>query len=79
VGLLDDAERSLFEDTAVFVGGWTVQAVAQISRVARTRLAIQLRHTLGDDRFDEVFAAGSRLSRREAVAAVSDRYGATGS
>jgi hypothetical protein len=35
--------------------------------VGKTRLA------LGADRFDEVFAAGARLSQREAVAAVRDR------
>src|SRR5215475_636001 len=31
VGLLDDAERSLLEITAVFVGGWTIEAAAQVA------------------------------------------------
>ena len=48
-------------------------------RRPETRLATQLRQTLGDERFDAVFAAGSLLSRREAVAAASDRYNAKGS
>ena len=30
---------------------------------------------LGADRFDEVFAAGSRLNQQDAVAAVRDRHG----
>jgi hypothetical protein len=37
--------------------------------VGKTRLA------LGADRFDEVFAAGARLTQREAVAAIRDRRG----
>jgi predicted ATPase len=39
-------------------------------------LVAQLRQALGLDRFEEVFAAGARLNRREAVAAVGDRRGA---
>jgi tetratricopeptide (TPR) repeat protein len=39
-------------------------------------LVAQTRGALGADRFDEVFAAGARLNRREAVAAVRDRRGA---
>jgi predicted ATPase len=31
VGLLDDAERSLLETMAVFVGGWTIDAVADVA------------------------------------------------
>jgi predicted ATPase/class 3 adenylate cyclase len=31
VGLLDDAERSLLETMAIFTGGWTVQAAAEIA------------------------------------------------
>jgi predicted ATPase/class 3 adenylate cyclase len=31
VGLLDDAERSLLEIMAVFAGGWTVEAAAQVA------------------------------------------------
>ena len=35
----------------------------------------QVREALGADRFEEVFAAGSRLSQQEAVAAIRDRPG----
>ena len=34
VGLLDDSERSLLETMAVFVDGWTIDAVAQVAGVA---------------------------------------------
>jgi len=36
-------------------------------------LATQIRQALGADRFDQVYAAGARLSRREAVAAARDQ------
>jgi len=36
---------------------------------------IQTRETLGADRFEEVFAAGSRLSQQVAVTAARDRSG----
>jgi hypothetical protein len=36
-------------------------------------LATQIRQVLGADRFDQVYADGARLSRREAVAAVRDQ------
>jgi predicted ATPase len=39
-------------------------------------LVARVRQALGADRFDQVFAAGSRLTRREAVAAVRSRRGA---
>jgi len=35
----------------------------------------RVREALGADRFEEVFAAGSRLSQQEAVAAIRDRPG----
>ena len=35
----------------------------------------QIREALGADRFDELFAAGSRLNQQDAVAAVRDRHG----
>jgi hypothetical protein len=38
-------------------------------------LVAQAREALGTDRFDEVYAAGSRLSQQDAVAAVRDRHG----
>jgi predicted ATPase/class 3 adenylate cyclase len=34
VGLLDEAERSLLEMLAVFTGGWTIEAVAQVAGLA---------------------------------------------
>jgi hypothetical protein len=36
-------------------------------------LATQIRRALGAGRFDQVYAAGARLSRREAVAAARDQ------
>jgi predicted ATPase len=61
VGLLDDAERSLFEDTAVFVGGWTVQAVAQISCVGEDR-ALELTEALA--RHSLLYLDGTDLGPR---------------
>jgi hypothetical protein len=49
---------------------WPVQQQGEAQMVA------QIRQALEAGRFDEVFAAGARLSRREAVAAVRDRRGA---
>jgi hypothetical protein len=40
-------------------------------------LVAQARQALGADRFDQVFAAGTRLNQREAAAAVHDRPGAS--
>ena len=37
VGLLDDAERSLLETMAVFAGGWTVDAAAEVAGLAEDR------------------------------------------
>jgi tetratricopeptide (TPR) repeat protein len=48
-------------------------------RRGEAELVAQIRQALGADRFDEVFAAGSRLSQREAVAAVHDRRGGAAS
>jgi tetratricopeptide (TPR) repeat protein len=39
-------------------------------RKGQAELAAQVRQALGDERFDELSAAGARLSQREAVAAV---------
>jgi hypothetical protein len=39
-------------------------------------LAAQICRALGEDRFDQVYATGARLSQREAVAAARDRRGA---
>lgn len=43
----------------------------------RSDLVAHLRGALGSDRFDNVFAAGSRLDHREAVAAIRELRGAT--
>jgi hypothetical protein len=45
-------------------------------RQGEAELVTQVREALGAGRFDEVFAAGARLTQREAVAAVRDRRGA---
>ena len=45
VGLLDDAERSLLEVTAVFVDGWTVEAAAQVAGLDEDR-ALELSEAL---------------------------------
>ena len=44
-------------------------------RRGEAELVAQVRQTLGADRFDQAFAAGSGLSQREAVAAVRGRRG----
>src|SRR5262249_45470077 len=44
-------------------------------RPTETELMAQLRQALGADRFDQAFAAGSRLNQREAVATAPDRRG----
>jgi predicted ATPase len=45
VGLLEEAERSLLEMTAVFVDGWTVEAAAQVADLAEDR-ALELSEAL---------------------------------
>ena len=45
-------------------------------RRGEAALLAQVRQALGADRFDQAFAAGSRLTQRQAVAAVRDRRGA---
>jgi ATP/maltotriose-dependent transcriptional regulator MalT len=44
-------------------------------RRGEAQLAAQARGALGADRFEEVFAAGARLSQQEAVATARDRRG----
>jgi predicted ATPase len=44
-------------------------------RRGEAELVAQVRHALGPAKFGEVFAAGTRLSQREAVSAVRDRNG----
>jgi hypothetical protein len=41
-------------------------------RRSEAQLAAQIRQALGDDQFGQAFAAGSRLSQQEAVAAIRD-------
>jgi hypothetical protein len=48
-----------------------------ILRLAEAELVAQVRQALGAARFDQVYAAGSRLTQREAVAAAADRHGAS--
>ena len=48
-------------------------------RRGEAELVAQVRGALGADRFDEAFAAGTQLTRREAVAAVRDRRDASAS
>ena len=43
-------------------------------RREEAELVAQVRQALGADRFDQAYAAGSRLSQQEAVAAVRDRH-----
>jgi predicted ATPase/class 3 adenylate cyclase len=42
-------------------------------RRGEAELAAQIRQALGDDRFGQAFAAGSRLSQQQAVAAIRDQ------
>jgi hypothetical protein len=44
-------------------------------RRVEAELVAQVRQALGADRFGESYAAGSRLTQQEAVAAVRDRRG----
>jgi predicted ATPase len=48
-------------------------------RRGEAELVAQIRQAVGADRFDQLYAAGSRLNQREAVAAVRDRHGAPAS
>ena len=47
-----------------------------VLRQGEAELVAQVGQALGADRFEEVFAAGARLTQQEAVAAVRDRRGA---
>ncbi len=48
-----------------------------LMRRVEAELVAQVRQALGADRFDQPYAAGSRLSQQEAVAAVRARLGGT--
>jgi hypothetical protein len=41
----------------------------------KAELVAQIRQTLGEDRFDEMFTAGTQLNRRQARAAALGRHG----
>ena len=45
VGLLDDAERSLLEIMAIFAGGWTIEAAAEVAGLEEDR-ALELTEAL---------------------------------
>jgi predicted ATPase len=45
LSLLDDAERSLLETEAVFVGGWTIEAAAEVASLEEDR-ALELSEAL---------------------------------
>jgi predicted ATPase len=47
-----------------------------LQRQGEAQMVAQIRQALDADRFDQVFAAGARLSRREVLAAVRDPRGA---
>ena len=46
-------------------------------RREEAELVAQVRQALGPDRFDQVFAAGARLTQQEAVGAAGNRRGAS--
>jgi predicted ATPase len=78
VGLLDEAERSLLEVAAVFTGGWTIQAVAQVAGLDEDR-ALELSEELA--RHSLVYVddteAGPRTRMLETVRAfVAERLAA---
>ncbi|HEY1344092.1 MAG TPA: DUF4062 domain-containing protein [Streptosporangiaceae bacterium] len=58
VGLLDGAERSLLEIMAVFVGGWTIEAAAQVAGLEEDR-AIELSEALARHSLIQLDYAGA--------------------
>ena len=61
VGLLTDAERSLLEVAAVFTGGWTIQAAAQVAGLEEDRV-LELSEALA--RHSLVYADSAELGPR---------------
>jgi predicted ATPase len=61
VGLLEDAERSLLEAAAVFVGGWTIPAASQVAGLDEVR-ALELSEALA--RHSLVYADSTGLGPR---------------
>ncbi len=78
VGLLDDAERSLLETAAVFAGGWTVDAAAQVACLDEDR-ALELSEALARHSLVQLDRTelGPRLQMLETVRAfVAERLAA---
>jgi len=48
-----------------------------VLRQGEAELAAKVRQALGPGRFDQVYAAGTRLTQREAAAAARDRHSAS--
>jgi predicted ATPase len=61
VGLLEDPERSLLEVAAVFVDGWTIQALAQVAGLDEDR-ALELSEALA--RHSLIYLDSTELGRR---------------
>src|SRR5262245_35752113 len=64
VGLLDDKERSLLEIMAIFVGGWTVEAAAEIAGLGEGR-ALDLSEALARHSLVQLDPKIGRASCRE--------------
>ena len=63
VGLLEEAERSLLEVTAVFVDGWTIQAAAKAARLDEDR-ALELSEELARHSLIYLDSTGPALRSR---------------
>ena len=68
VGLLDDAERSLLEIMAIFTGGWTVEAAAEVAGLEEDR-ALDLTEALARHSLVQLDRAehGPRLRMLETI------------
>jgi len=78
VGLLDDAERSLLEIMAIFTGGWTVEAAAEVAGLSEDR-ALDLTEALARHSLVQLDRAehGPRLRMLETIREfVAERLGA---
>ncbi len=78
VGLLDDAERSLLETVAIFTGGWTVEAAAEVAGLEEDR-TLELTEALARHSLVQLDRAelGPRLRMLETIRAfVAERLAA---
>ena len=78
VGLLDDAERSLLEIMAIFAGGWTIEAAAEVAGLEEDR-ALDLTEALARHSLVQPDRAepGPRLRMLETIREfVAERLGA---